>query len=545
MSNDQLYEDNGYLTNLGHATNAMYAAQYETYMRQAQDYAKERVKLEAEIAKDPANRDLIARNDELINQQQEMIKGAEQMKDAVKSLVQEGINKYLSSLQKLIDEFKTALSDSKALYDYQKNISQQTKNIASLRKQLTAYEGDDSEETRATVQRLRKQLDEAETQLKETQWDKYISETEQFLSDMYTEMEDVLNQRLENIDLLIHDMIDISNENAALVRDTIAEETDKVGYTLTSYLDGVLNGGQTQFSVDLNNGFAQVNGLMTNVLAVIEQIKSYAAAMVDNGKSTVENEKATSTKASVVAPASTGKTSTSTTSTATTTTNTSSSKPSSNGSSGGGNNLNNVLNSSRTETDKYGVALAIINGNYGWGTGDTRVKNLKAKGFNPTEIQNLVNKIWNEGYVFSGAWVGRYHGITDISKYAYAKYAKGSKNITHDQMALTQEQGAEMIFKSNDGSLLMPLNRGDKVFTAQMTDNLWDLAKGNFTTTLPEGIGQKAVSINNVNNINLPGVTNYEEFKNKLQTDPKMTAFIQQITLGEVSNGVKLNKKKY
>ncbi len=541
MSNDQLYEDNGYLTNLGHATNAMYAAQYETYMRQAQDYAKERVKLEAEIAKDPANKDLIARMEEITDKQQEMIKGAEQMKDSVKSLVQEGINLYLQSLQKLIDKYKESLSDAKDLYSYQQNIAEQTKNIGNLRKQLTAYEGDDSEETRATVQRLRTQLEDAEKKLKETEWDRYISETESFLSDMYTDMEETLNARLDDIDLLMHDMIDVANENSATVQDTIRTETDKVGYTLTSYLDGVLNGGQTQFSVDLNNGFAQVNGLMTNVLAVIEQIKSYAAAMVDNGKLTVENEKATSTKASVVAPTSTGKANTSTS----TNTNTNTSKPSSNGASGGGNNLNNALKSNRTETDKYGVALAIINGNYGWGDGDTRVKNLKAKGFNPTEIQNLVNKLWNEGYVFSGAWVGRYHGITDISKYAYAKYAKGSKNITHDQMALTQEQGAEMIFKSNDGSLLMPLNRGDKVFTAQMTDNLWDLAKGNFTTTLPEGIGQKAVSINNVNNINLPGVTNYEEFKNKLQTDPKMTAFIQQITLGEVSNGVKLNKKKY
>ena len=90
MSNDKLYEDNGFLNNLGHATNAMYAAQYETYMRQAQDYAKERVKLEAEIAKDPANKDLIARMEEITDKQQEMIKGAEQMKDSVKSLVQEG-----------------------------------------------------------------------------------------------------------------------------------------------------------------------------------------------------------------------------------------------------------------------------------------------------------------------------------------------------------------------------------------------------------------------------------------------------------------------
>ena len=90
MGNDKLYEDNGYLNALGHATNAMYAVQFETYMRQAQDYAKERQKLEKEIAKDPANKDLIARYEELVDAQQEAINGAEQMKDSVKSLVQEG-----------------------------------------------------------------------------------------------------------------------------------------------------------------------------------------------------------------------------------------------------------------------------------------------------------------------------------------------------------------------------------------------------------------------------------------------------------------------
>lgn len=529
MSNDKLYEDNGFLNNLGHATNAMYAAQYEVYMRQAKDYADERLKLEKEIAKDPANKDLIARYEELVDAQQDAIKGAEQMKDSVKSLVQEGINLYLQSLQKLIDKYKESLSDAKDLYSYQQNIAEQTKNIGNLRKQLTAYEGDDSEETRATVQRLRTQLEDAETKLKETEWDRYISETESFLSDMYADMEETLNARLDDIDLLMHDMIDVANENSATVQDTIRAETDKVGYTLTSYLDGVLNGGQTQFSVDLNNGFAQVNGLMTNVLAVIEQIKSYAAAMVDNGKTNVESTKTTTVNTNTpTAPKATGNTNTTTSN---------NNKPAT--------NTTNNNKPTRSETDKYGVALAIINGNYGWGNGDTRVKNLKAKGFNPTEIQNLVNKLWNEGYVFSGAWVGRYHGITDLSKFAFNKYAKGSKNISKDQLAWTQEKGQELIFRSSDGAMLTPLNAGDKVFTAQMTDNLWELAKGKFTTSVPKTGNGNTINNSNAISITLPNVKNYEEFKTALQNDPKMTSFIQQITLGEVSNGVKLNKKKY
>lgn len=539
MSNDKLYEDNGFLNNLGHATNAMYAAQYEVYMRQAKDYADERLKLEKEIAKDPANKDLIARYEELVDAQQDAIKGAEQMKDSVKSLVQEGINLYLQSLQKLIDKYKESLSDAKDLYSYQQNIAEQTKNIGNLRKQLTAYEGDDSEETRAVIQRLRTQLKDAETKLKETEWDRYISETESFLSDMYTDMEETLNARLDDIDFLMHDMIDVANENSATVQDTIRTETDKVGYTLTSYFDGIVNGGSV-LTTDLNNGFTQISGLMTNVLSVIEQIKNYAATMVDNGKTKVESTKTTTVNTNTpTAPKATGNTTTTTSNNNKPTTNTTNnnSKPAT--------NTTNNNKPARSETDYYGVALAIINGNYGWGNGDNRVSRLKQKGFDATKVQDLVNKIWNEGYVFSGAWVGRYQGITDLSKFAFNKYAKGSKNISKDQLAWTQEKGQELIFRSSDGAMLTPLNAGDKVFTAQMTDNLWELAKGRFTTNIPKSAGGNTINNSNAISITLPNVKNYEEFKTALQNDPKMTSFIQQITLGEVSNGVKLNKKKY
>ena len=68
---------------------------------------------------------------------------------------------------------------------------------------------------------------------------------------------------------------------------------------------------------------------------------------------------------------------------------------------------------------KRGVALAIWNGGYGWGTGKTRRNNLAAKGFDPDEIQNLVNNT-NP----NGGWEKRY-GITDLSQYAFSKFDTG------------------------------------------------------------------------------------------------------------------------
>ena len=55
--------------------------------------------------------------------------------------------------KKLIDKRNEALESAKDLYDYQKKIAEQTKNITDIQKQLSAYEGDTSEESKAKIQK--------------------------------------------------------------------------------------------------------------------------------------------------------------------------------------------------------------------------------------------------------------------------------------------------------------------------------------------------------------------------------------------------------
>ena len=536
MSEERLVDDNGVFTAQGEATNAMYAVKYETYMRQARDYAEERKKIEADLINDPGNKELIKRREELIDLEQESIKNAQQEKEAIKSLVQEAINKAIESLQKLVDEYKTALSEAKSLYEYSKNIQKQTENIANIRKQLAAYAGDDSEENRARVQKLQQQLEEAEQQLQETEWDKYISETEKFLDDMMDDYSETLNKKLEDIDSLIEEMIQHANNNADTVAQTIQDETDKVGYTLTDEFSNIISGDRDQMVTDLQSAADNITTAITNVQAVIESIKEYVAEMAEYGKKTEEVE---SSGGSSKSDSDSGSDKKSDDSKKSDGGKKSDEDKKDEGSKGSG------TNRKLTDKDYYGVALAIINGNYGWGTGEDMDSKLKAKGFDVDRIRDIINKLYAEGYVHSGAWIGRYQGITDLSPFAFNKYAKGSKRISSDQLAWTQEKGQELIFRSSDGAMLTPLNTGDKVFTAQMTDNLWELAKGRFTTNIPKSAKGNTINNSNAISITLPNVKNYEEFKTALQNDPKMTSFIQQITLGEISNGIKLNKKKY
>lgn len=76
---------------------------------------------------------------------------------------------------------------------------------------------------------------------------------------------------------------------------------------------------------------------------------------------------------------------------------------------------------------KYGVALAIIEGTYGWGDDPYRSGKLTKKFGANNGIQAIVNKLWAEGKVFSGAWEGAYYGLTskDMPKYAYNRFNTG------------------------------------------------------------------------------------------------------------------------
>ena len=76
---------------------------------------------------------------------------------------------------------------------------------------------------------------------------------------------------------------------------------------------------------------------------------------------------------------------------------------------------------------KYGVALAIIEGTYGWGDDPFRSGKLTQKFGSNNGIQAIVNKLWAEGKVFSGAWEGAYYGLTskDMPRYAYNRFNTG------------------------------------------------------------------------------------------------------------------------
>ena len=275
LSNRDLYEDNGQFNDNGMATMGLRAQNYDVAMAQADKYAEEVLKLDKEIAKDPYNTTLIDRRKELIDLQRESILAAESEKEAIKSLVSDGINKELESLRSLVDTYKENLSSAHDLYEYQKNIEEQTQNIANLRKQLASYSGDNSEENRARTQKIEVDLAKAEEELAETEYEQFITDATKLLDSLYDEYEEILNQRLDNIDLLLSDMITAVNENSTLIWETLSNTASEVGYSLMEGTATIWNNADT--SLQAINGTVAIYGdgiigSLTDVGLAIAQI---------------------------------------------------------------------------------------------------------------------------------------------------------------------------------------------------------------------------------------------------------------------------------
>ena len=292
LSYDKQYDDRGQLTDTGMSTVGLHGMNYNVYMAQADKYAEEMLRIDKELAEDPYNQDLYNRRQELLELQQEMIIAAEDEKQAIVDMVEDGINLELDALKELIDTYTDALDAQKDLYDYQKNIAKQTEEIASLQKQLSAYEGDLSEEARQKVQQIKVSLENAQEQLEETEYERYISDQKKLLDDLYLEYETALNQRLDNIDALIADMIASSNANAGMISDTLSSKADSVGYYLSESMEDIWNTNTgsmldalAMYDSNIMGGFAEVN---TSVGEVIRGVTETVSG-IGNVNTTITN----------------------------------------------------------------------------------------------------------------------------------------------------------------------------------------------------------------------------------------------------------------
>lgn len=531
MSSKDLFDDNGKFTEQGVATVGLHAQNYNTYMYQADEYAKEVSEIDKQLAKG-YSKDLEDRRRELIGLQRDMILAAEDEKNVIRDLVEEGIEFELEALDERIQKYQDALDAQKDLYDYQKRVEEQTKEISSLQKQISAYEGDNSEEAKAKIQELRVSLEEAEADLEETEYDKYISDQQKLLDALYTEYESLLNERLDNTDALIVQQIAAVNENASTISNTLSAEANNVGATISDAMNNIWNSGEHPVLTMYGEGFQNKQTTTNSVLSGIK-------ISVDSMVASLNKEAAKKTTAN--------KTSTSAQKNPTTTTNKNNSNTANNTSS----NSNKI-----TEDTLKSIAAAIwVHGSKaGWEDDPTRKNKLSAKlgAANAKKVQEYINKYGANGELYR-YW---YSNNKSLDKYKYSAFKFGAKKIDESQLAWTQEAGQEYIVRPSDGAILTPVAKGDSVLTAQASNNIWQMANSP-AEFIKDNLNLGSASVPNNSTVqnsytqhldkvvfSFPNVKNYDEMLAAVQKDKNFERLVTAMTIGKLTGGSSLAKGK-
>ncbi len=544
---DELYQDRGHtdkvenadvagkFTDKGMAVMGLHGQNYNTYMAQANQYAEEIKKLNAEIAKDPNNTKLIDRRKELLEAQRDNIKSAEDEKQSMADLIEDGINRQIDALSTLIDEYEDSIDSAKDLYDYQKKVKDQTEEISKIQKQLNAYSGDDSEESKANIQKLKEDLKDAQEELQDTQYDRYISEQKKLLSNLSDKYKETLNARLDNIDALVADMITKSNENKDSINQTLQTEADKVGYTISDAMKDIW--GTTNNVLGTTDNKGSILGQVTSVNEVLNAINAKVQSMQTNSdkQSTQVNEGA---KTDTALPAKNKNT--------------------------GNNNSNNSNNSNQPAKKNTGTKqgngkvevgdkVTFVSGSYtgnssgGGGAGNQN----RGKKVYVTKIQKGAKKPY---HISTGNKLGS-GDLGWVTKSQLKGYKTGG---LVDYTGLAQLDGTpskpELVLNSVDTENFLKLRdalRDGFDFTPNMNTPM-------FANTAFDGIASqigriasvssKETTIGNVTNqvtIQIDHVENYEDFMNQMTKDDKFEKFIQSMTTDRLAGGSKLAKNKY
>ena len=462
--------------------------------------------------------------------QQESILAAKSEKQAIVDMVSEGIELELDALDELIKKYEDALDSQKDLYDYQKKLKKQTDEISSLEKQMSAYSGDTSEETRAKIQQIKVSLETAKENLEETQYDKYVSDQKKLMDELYSEYETVLNMRLDNIDTLISDMIIDVNENASVINSTITEASESVGYTLSEEMQNIwdASGGITEVLTTYTNDVKDGTNAITTLNQTIASLDLHIQDMMDKLDDDAED------KSKNVPNAAKSNDSALTRGKITKIADTPDDKDN-----------NNIFDYKKDSYDKskLNVEVSIIDRlkyhNFD-SSFEARTKYYKKMGLSGTYTGSASQ---NKKMI---SWM-REHG-----------YKNGVYRLSQDELAWTQEGNElEAIIRPSDGAILTPLAKNDSVLNSTATSNLFEFTNDPSSFIRDNlNIGNSVESIpqqNNMNNtydndfsiqIELPNVMNYEQFKYAMQHDKNFEKMVRAMTVDKMFGGSSLKKYK-
>lgn len=589
---DLTSDKTGGLTKEGNAVAGLHVSNYKVYQTEAKKYQSEIKKINKQLADDPYNQKLIAHKEELVKSYQDAIAGAQDEKYAVIDLIENGYASLKNHISDLIDQYNDLISSEKNAYDYANNISDKTQQIANIRKQLQAYSGDLSEEARAKVQELNVSLKDAEKDLKDTQFDQYVSATQDMLSDFQDDLDESIQNIIDTLDDKFKGLIDTINENWSSDNNVINKTLSIIGYSATK--DGLkmyANGDITKNTTDAVNGVRiflekawakydktahdsqttsekekelkqkqeQIDALNQQIKALKEEKvtskaqKQDVANRIKNLQDQIKELKGNKSGNSSGETSSSGGGNGSK--------NKSTSKTTNSGTDAGKKlsksrvrEIQNFINSSLINPAKgkkisdYDAFNQAIWKSYGGKTGKILSKEA---------LQHLANLT---GYAFSNKATSPFWQT--LHKSGIKGFRRGSESIPYDMIANLGEDGTELQYDVSKG-VLKSVGQNDMIFTAEQAKTLMDFAKNpmmfsNMYTGNAFRMPNMPVTNrtdNDINitigDVNLEGVQNPQQFASSMKDAIKNNTggvrnMIKDTTVGSLSpNHNSLGIRKY
>lgn len=489
---DMTDKDTGNFTEYGIATIGLHKTNYDNYIAQAKAYQSEYDKIMKQIEKgelSASDENVIQRLRDLQDAHREAKKSAEDELESINDLNKQGYEAQTDALSKLIDKFKNLKDNALDYYKYAKSIIEKTKQIAALQKQLIAYNGNDSEESRATIQKLKVQLEESKSDLQDTIYERYLSDTEDMLDDLMSDYQEFIDEKLNDTNTILDSIKELLGGNDGIIA------------TLKSLDSSLTNTTKDQIDSSTTNGGDGGQGA-----------KDYVNNTVTNDRNTINS----SHKTGLLRPTAVGTIT-----------------------------LDNSLESKKKNTtsiddklknEKKAVKDAI-------NSGKSRSKKLTdkesqehadlwkyiVKNYGRTPTNKMYKKLGDILGVKTDDTVTSKQKTAILNRMKFNGYKKGSEHIDKSQLAWTQEDKREMIYRASDGAVLTKLNPGDKVFTNEMTENLWKMAQMNpslltsginYIPNLPEITKSAGTStIVEVGDIVMNGVNDVETFGRQLREE--------------------------
>lgn len=240
LSNNQLFDDKGNITNDGMAVSGLNMMNYEIALDEAKTYADEWKALQKQIKEKEANGDydlnLINRANEVRDAWQNASLSVDKYAEAIRDLKDKEFQAQLDALKELSDKYMDVLKKQKDMRDYQDEVSEKTADISRLEKMKLAYSRDTSEEGRLKRQQVDNDLEEARKALEETQYDRFIADQEEILTDLEMQTQEFFEARLLDITSLLAEAGSDANANQAAILGTIQSEVQTVGADITTEL---------------------------------------------------------------------------------------------------------------------------------------------------------------------------------------------------------------------------------------------------------------------------------------------------------------------